>query len=201
MPGVLVCYNGKKPKNEGGDFCGKKAEKDQCHAHPRPEKDSIHRQRIPPRGGGGRRRYDRGQEPGAGAGKRVQDPGDPRRQRGILCIRHSGGGGIGLEKGRQSSGREECCHAPCGRTAPSHRLRSGRLFSRGHEEALFHHLPRKRHPVRCHRRLRWDDRRAGHPVPKPSATWWADSSQTSSSDRKPFTQNTPTGSVPVGVSF
>ena len=37
--------------------------------------------------------------------------------------------------------------------------------------------------------------------PKPSATWWADSSQTSSSDRKPFTQNTPTGSVPVGVSF
>ena len=40
-----------------------------------------------------------------------------------------------------------------------------RRGSRGHEEALFHYLPRKRHPVRCHRRLCWEDRRAGHPVP------------------------------------
>ena len=40
-----------------------------------------------------------------------------------------------------------------------------RLFSRGHEEALFHHLPCQRSGIRCHRRLRWEDRRAGHPVP------------------------------------
>lgn len=51
-----------------------------------------------------------GQEPGS-VFKTLVTRG---RQRGILCIRYSGGGGIGLEKGRQSSGREERRHAPCG---------------------------------------------------------------------------------------